>query len=145
TRTAAGNRELTFRIRIIQQPQLAKACGSGTILISPKPVDPPPVIGLVIFENRGGIEEDITSSYSGSLIAVANLDTAETGSGSTPNQEESRLPSVLRGSSASGAHYLRRPFAGIFFIFADLFVSEQGRYKLCFNFYENIKDPQKLD
>jgi len=144
TRTAAGNRELTYRIRIIQQPQLAKACQSE-ILISLKPVDPPPVISLVIFENRDGIEEDITPSYSGSFYAVANLDTAETVSGSTPNQEESRLPSVLRGSLVSVSHYLRRPFGGIFFVFPDLFVSEKGRYKLCFNFYEKIKDPQELD
>ncbi|KAN0094081.1 Velvet factor domain containing protein [Hyaloscypha variabilis] len=145
TRTASGNRKLTYRIRIFQQPQLAKACQSETILIDPKPVDPPPVISLVIFENRDGIEEDITPSYSGSFIAVANLDTAETGSGSTLNQEESRLPSVLSGPSVSGAHYLRRPFGGIFFIFPDLHVPDQGIYKLCFNLYENIKDPLELD
>ena len=143
-RTTVGNRDLSYIIKIIQQPQLARTGQSGEETKDRKPVDPPPILSLRIFEHKEGIQEDITLSYDGFFITYASLeDLQQVGDGKTSLTRGHPAP-VLR-SPVSGTHYFDHPYKGIFFIFPELSISHEGRYKLRFDLYETIEEPQNFD
>ncbi|KAE9368334.1 hypothetical protein N431DRAFT_493810 [Stipitochalara longipes BDJ] len=133
TRNTADNRILSYRLNMVQQPEQAKAYASGAKPEDCKPVDPPPILSLLIFELRDGIENNITFSYDGSFFIYASLETAQTAGDGKTNQKENHPTSM------------HRPYQGIFFFFPELSVLHEGRYQICFNLYETIKDPQNLD
>lgn len=64
SRITAGGRKITYVVTVIQQPERARACGSGAKSSADRrPVDPPPIIELRIFEGEGPNQTDITSSF----------------------------------------------------------------------------------
>ena len=50
---------------------------------------------------------------------------------------------VLTGTPVAGMAYLDRPKPAGYFIFPDLSVRHEGKYRLSFNLYEELKNPEK--
>ena len=50
---------------------------------------------------------------------------------------------VLTGTPVAGMAYLDRPKPAGYFIFPDLSVRHEGKYRLSFNLYEELKEPEK--
>lgn len=148
TRVTAEGKKLTYELRVIQQPERARACGSGAKSSADRrPVDPPPVVELRVFE--GEAKTDITFGYNANFFLYASLELARpiaqphSRSGPTPSAPP-QIP-VLTGMPVSGMAYLDRPMEAGYFIFPDLSVRHEGKYKLQFNLYEETKDPKDFD
>jgi hypothetical protein len=141
SRTTADNRVLTYILNVIQQPQRARACGSSAKSASlARPIDPPPLLSLLIFELRNGVQTDITFSYDALFFVFASLEVARVASHGRFHLGKNPPVPILTGHPVSGGCYLDRPHEGIFFPFPDLSVRDEGRYRLCFNLYETIKN-----
>ena len=152
TRMTKEGRQLRYELEVIQQPERARACGSGAKCQFPlpyqvlaidilaasadrRPVDPPPVVQLKIYESDS--KNEITFSHNANFFLFATLEPARqiahgrvstgTGSASFP---------VLTGMPVAGMAYLDRPTAGGYFIFPDLSVRHEGKFRLSFNLYE---------
>lgn len=113
-----------------------------------RPVDPPPVVELRIYEGQTwelAQEKDITFVYNANFFLFATLEHARVlaharGTGSSTN-----TPPVLTGMPVSGMAYLDRPLEAGYFLFPDLSVRHEGRYKLTFNLYEETKEDKDRD
>lgn len=103
---------------VIQQPERARACGSGAKSSADRrPVDPPPVVELRIFE--GEAKNDITFSYNANFFLYTTLENARPiAQGRVPAAQTS-FP-VLTGMPVAGMAYLDRPSPAGYFIFPDL-------------------------
>jgi Velvet factor/Fungal Zn(2)-Cys(6) binuclear cluster domain len=146
TRTTVNNRVLTYILNVIQQPQQARACGPSEKSPSDgRPIDPPPILSLLIFELRNGIQTDITFSYDASFFVFASLETAGVAGHGRFYAERNSPISVLTGHPVSGGCYLEHPHRAIFFLFPDLSVGNEGKYRLCFNLFETTKNIEDRD
>ena len=156
-RTTKEGRQLTYELQVIQQPERARACGSGVKCKSGvivrgrprltehpasadrRPVDPPPVVQLTIWEEHGGERIDVTATYQASFFLFTTLENAR-------NINHGRVPlnnntfPALTGMPCAGMVYLERPNPGGYFIFPDLSVRHEGKYLLSFNLYEETKN-----
>lgn len=109
-----------------------------------RPVDPPPVVRLSVFESDPDDDThgtDITFPYNANFVLYASLEYARPiaqprGTQSVP---------VLTGVPVAAVAYLDRPEPAGFFIFPDLSVRHEGYYKLNFHLYEEVKDPKDVD
>jgi len=146
-RTTVGNRVLRYFLEVHQQPERARACGAGAGAkgsANRRPLDPPPVLSLRIFEERNGVDTDITFSYDATLFLVATVDIAKPKArGSVPLG--SRMVPVLTGAPVATANYLDRPREAIWFAFPDLSLRHEGKYTLSFHLYETSKNPDDCD
>lgn len=99
-----------------------------------------------MFEGDGDNKEDITFSYEANFFLFASLEAARPIAHArhqpAPQQQP---PPVLTGMPVSGMAYLDRPKEAGYFIFPDLSVRHEGRYKLSFNLYEQTKREHDLD
>ncbi|KIW18284.1 hypothetical protein PV08_02572 [Exophiala spinifera] len=98
-----------------------------------RPVDPPPVIQLRVFNGK----VDITSIYDATFMLYASLEVARpiaAGKMHTPPS----IP-VLSGVAVASAAYLEKPTPAAYFIFPDLSVRHEGWYRLKFSLFEGIK------
>ena len=169
SRITREGKNITYKLSVMQQPERARACGAGakcaltsiyfqlvdrkgkltgllTASADRRPVDPPPVVELRIFEsdpNDDLHKTDITFAYNANFFLFATLETARpiahgrvTGPPTCP---------VLTGVPVAGIAYLDRPSQAGYFIFPDLSVRHEGRYRLSFHLYEDIKDPKDAD
>lgn len=136
-------RQLTYELVVIQQPERARACGSGAKSSADRrPVDPPPVVELRIYE--GESKQDITFSYMANFFLYITLENARPiAQGRVPNSQAT-FP-VLTGMPVAGMAYLDRPSPAGYFIFPDLSVRHEGKYRLSFNLFEEQKDPKDAD
>ncbi|KAH0553442.1 hypothetical protein GP486_006488 [Trichoglossum hirsutum] len=143
SRMTREGKKLTYQLNIIQQPERARACGSGAKSHADRrPVDPPPVIQLQIFE--GDARNDITFSHNANFFLYATLEAARPiAQGRLPPAAAS-IP-VLTGVFVSGMAYLDRPTPAGYFIFPDLSVRNEGKYRLSFNLYEEVKELKDAD
>lgn len=109
-----------------------------------RPVDPPPVVELRIFEGEKADLTDVTFGYNANFFLFATLELARPMAHGRvqppPNQ-----PPVLTGMPVSGMAYLDRPTEAGYFIFPDLSVRHEGKYKLSFNLYEETKEAKDAD
>lgn len=107
-----------------------------------RPVDPPPVVELRVFEGET-TKTDITLSYNANFFLFATLEVAR------PIANGRMHPSpaipVLTGCPVAGANYLDRPSPAAYFLFPDLSVRHEGWYRLSFNLYEATKDAEDFD
>ena len=164
SRVSRSGRRITYCLQVIQQPERARACGAGAkceqvehvndvvgadMMIASadrRPVDPPPVVQLRVFEGEGDKKEDITFSYEANFFLYASLEAARPIAHArhqpAPPQQP---PLVLTGMPVSGMAYLDRPKEAGYFIFPDLSVRHEGRYRLSFNLYEQTKREHDLD
>lgn len=141
-RTTKDGRQIRYALQVIQQPERARACGSGAKSSADRrPVDPPPIVELRVFEG----EQEITFAYNANFFLFATLENARAiapGRGGPP-----ATPSfpVLTGTPVAGMAYLDRPTPAGYFIFPDLSVRHEGKYRLSFALYEELKDPKDMD
>ncbi|KAL3427556.1 hypothetical protein PVAG01_01065 [Phlyctema vagabunda] len=146
-RLTKEGRKLTYCLTVIQQPQRARACGSGAKSSADRrPVDPPPVVELRIFEGDSPeTGRDITFSYEANFFLFATLEIARPiARGRVQPTTAAQVP-VLTGMPVSGMAYLDRPTEAGYFIFPDLSVRHEGKYCLSFNLYEETKKPEDAD
>ncbi|CAL5870681.1 uncharacterized protein PFLUO_LOCUS4921 [Penicillium psychrofluorescens] len=147
SRITREGKQITYKLSVMQQPERARACGAGAKSSADRrPVDPPPVVELRIFESEPGNDAqktDITFAYNANFFLYATLDSARpiahgrlAGPPSCP---------VLTGVPVAGVAYLDRPTQAGYFIFPDLSVRHEGRYRLNFHLYEEIKDAKDAD
>lgn len=147
SRITREGKQITYRLTVMQQPERARACGAGAKSSADRrPVDPPPVVELRIFESEPGIDSpqtDITFAYNANFFLYATLDTARP----IAHGRMAGPPScpVLTGVPVAGVAYLDRPSQAGYFIFPDLSVRHEGRYRLNFHLYEEIKEAKDAD
>ncbi|TDZ66017.1 Developmental and secondary metabolism regulator veA [Colletotrichum trifolii] len=136
-----------YTLKVLQQPERARACGSGSKSAADRrPVDPPPVVQLKI--RKGLTKEDakdVTMSYDGNFFLFAELANARPIAHGRVNTPNANQPPVLTGMPVSGMAYLDRPSEAGYFLFPDLSVRHEGRYVLAFHLYEEIKNPEDRD
>lgn len=140
-RTTKDGRSIRYSLQVIQQPERARACGSGAKSSADRrPVDPPPIVELKVFEG----EQDITFGYNANFFLFATLENART---IAPGRAPAATPSfpVLTGTPVAGMAYLDRPSPAGYFIFPDLSVRHEGKYRLSFALYEELKDQKDMD
>ncbi|KAF1966410.1 hypothetical protein BU23DRAFT_486664 [Bimuria novae-zelandiae CBS 107.79] len=140
-RTTKDGRSIRYSLHVIQQPERARACGSGAKSSADRrPVDPPPIVELKVFEG----DQDITFGYNANFFLFATLENART---IAPGRAPAASPSfpVLTGTPVAGMAYLDRPNPAGYFIFPDLSVRHEGKYRLSFALYEELKDPKDMD
>jgi len=142
-RVTKGGRTLWYELQLIQEPERARACGSGPKSSADRrPVDPPPVIQFKLFEGENReTARDITMDYNADFFAYTSLELARP-------MAQGRLqaqPPVLSGLPVAGCSFLDRPNPAGYFIFPDLSVRHEGLYKLVFTMYELTKDPLDAD
>jgi Velvet factor len=122
--------------KLITLPDVILACADR------RPVDPPPVVELRVFEGET-TKTDITLSYNANFFLFATLEVAR------PIANGRMHPSpaipVLTGCPVAGANYLDRPSPAAYFLFPDLSVRHEGWYRLSFNLYEATKDAEDFD
>ncbi|KAM7200520.1 Velvet factor domain containing protein [Naviculisporaceae sp. PSN 640] len=148
-RYTKGGRRLWYCLRVIQQPERARACGSGPKSSADRrPVDPPPVVELRIYEGQTweqAQDKDITFVYGANFFLYATLEHARVMAHGRVQTPAANTPPVLTGMPVSGMAYLDRPLQAGYFLFPDLSVRHEGRYRLTFNLYEETKDDKDKD
>ncbi|KAF2826562.1 hypothetical protein CC86DRAFT_351325 [Ophiobolus disseminans] len=140
-RTTKDGRTIRYNLQVIQQPERARACGSGAKSSADRrPVDPPPIVELRVFEN----DQEITFAYNANFFLHASLENART---IAPGRAPPTTPSfpVLTGTPVAGMAYLDRPTPAGYFIFPDLSVRHEGKYRLSFALFENLSEVKDLD
>lgn len=146
-RVTRENRSLWYQMTVLQQPERARACGSGMKANSDRrPVDPPPVVELRIIEGPT-VEEgkDITFDYNANFFLYASLEHARPIAHGRVQTPGATNPPILTGVPASGMAYLDRPTEAGYFIFPDLSVRHEGRYRLSFSLFETTKEEKDFD
>ncbi|KGO43906.1 Velvet factor [Penicillium expansum] len=147
SRITREGKQLTYKLSVMQQPERARACGAGAKSSADRrPVDPPPVVELRIFESdpaNDAQKTDITFAYNANFFLYATLDTARPIAHGRVGGPQS-CP-VLTGVPVAGVAYLDRPSQAGYFIFPDLSVRHEGRYRLNFHLYEEIKEAKDAD
>lgn len=113
-----------------------------------RPVDPPPVVELRIYEGHTWQEaeqKDITFLYNANFFLYATLEHARVIAHGRVQTPAANQPPVLTGMPVSGMAYLDRPAEAGYFLFPDLSVRHEGRYRLTFNLYEETKEDKDKD
>ena len=161
-RVARDGRKITYKLKVLQQPERARACGSGAKCMSlqcatdeqdtngiaiasadRRPVDPPPIVELRIFEGENE-EKDVTFQLSANYFLFATLEQARPIAQGRVPLDPARA-TVLTGTPVAGMVYLDRPEPAGYFIFPDLSVRHEGKYRLGFSLYEELKDMKDAD
>ncbi|GJN84666.1 red and blue light sensing protein [Purpureocillium lilacinum] len=146
-RITRENRSLWYQLTVLQQPERARACGSGMKANSDRrPVDPPPVVELRIIEGPT-VEEgkEITFDYNANFFLYASLEQARTMAHGRVQTPAASNPPILTGVPASGMAYLDRPSEAGYFIFPDLSVRHEGYFRLSFSLFETTKEEKDFD
>ncbi|KAK0706817.1 velvet factor-domain-containing protein [Lasiosphaeria miniovina] len=148
-RITKSGRRLWYCLKVIQQPERARACGSGPKSSADRrPVDPPPVVELRIYEGQSwelAQEKDVTFLYNANFFLYATLEHARVMAHGRVQTPAANTPPVLTGMPVSGMAYLDRPQEAGYFLFPDLSVRHEGRYRLTFNLYEETKEDKDKD
>ncbi|PHH84207.1 hypothetical protein CDD83_2311 [Cordyceps sp. RAO-2017] len=146
-RVTRENRNLWYQLTVLQQPERARACGSGMKANSDRrPVDPPPVVELRIIEGPS-VEEgkDVTFDYNANFFLYASLEQARNIAHGRVQTPAASNPPILTGVPASGMAYLDRPAEAGYFIFPDLSVRHEGYFRLSFSLFETTKEEKDFD
>ncbi|KAL6720130.1 hypothetical protein ACLMJK_002051 [Lecanora helva] len=144
-RVTTDGRHLTYELNVIQQPERARACGSGAKSSADRrPVDPPPVVELKVYEGEGDSKTDITFQHNANFFLFTTLENARPMAKPRMPAAPSTFP-VLTGSPVAGMAYLDRPSPAGYFIFPDLSVRHEGMYRLSFSLFEELKESKDAD
>ncbi|CAN8103376.1 unnamed protein product [Discula destructiva] len=144
SRTTRDGRRLHYELKVLQQPERARACGSGPKSSADRrPVDPPPVVQMKVFQGpHRENAEDITFGYNADFFLYASLH-HDTDPHTRPTAQNG--PPVLTGLPVSSMILLDRPEEAGYFIFSDLSVRHEGQYYLTFALMEEVKDDRDKD
>ncbi|KAF2146116.1 uncharacterized protein K452DRAFT_305098 [Aplosporella prunicola CBS 121167] len=144
SRMTKEGKKITYQMQVIQQPERARACGSGAKSSADRrPVDPPPIVELRVFEGENR-QNDITFSYNANFFLFATLENARSIAQGRVAPTPATFP-VLTGTPVAGMAYLDRPTPAGYFIFPDLSVRHEGKYRLSFALYEELKEHKDMD
>ncbi|KAL2351268.1 velvet factor-domain-containing protein [Cryomyces antarcticus] len=148
SRITREGKKITYVLSVIQQPARARACGSGAKSSADRrPVDPPPIVELRIYEGeptpQGDYANDITTTLNATFL-FATLEHARTMAHGRVPQTPASLP-VLTGMAVAGMAHLDRPVPSGYFIFPDLSVRHEGKFRLSFSLYEALKEAKDAD
>ncbi|GKT57381.1 sexual development activator [Colletotrichum tofieldiae] len=134
--TRNGSR-MFYELKVLQQPEPAA---------DRRPVDPPPVVQLHVYEGPTREEaRDVTFNYRANFFLYAELCPARPMAHGRVNTPAATSAPVLTGMPVSGMAYLDRPTEAGYFLFPDLSVRHEGRYVLAFHLYEDIKQEEDRD
>jgi len=102
------------------------------------------MIDFRILEGEEGNQHDVTFAYNSNYHLYVTLEHARVISqGRVPTSSANQL--ALAGQTVTGMNYLERPQPGGYFIYSDLSVRHEGKYRLSFQLYEESKDPMDAD
>ncbi|KAL0940700.1 sexual development activator [Colletotrichum truncatum] len=146
-RRTRGGPFFFYELTVLQQPERARACGSGQKSAADRrPVDPPPVVQLKVKKGMSKEEaKDVTMAYNGNFFLFAELAPARPMAHGRVQTPAATTTPVLTGMPVSGMAYLDRPSEAGYFLFPDLSVRHEGRYVLAFHLYEEIKNVEDRD
>jgi len=146
-RPTRNGKRMFYELKVLQQPERARACGSGQKSAADRrPVDPPPVVQLHVYEGPTREEaRDVTFIYRANFFLYAELCPARPMAHGRVNTPTATSAPVLTGMPVSGMAYLDRPSEAGYFLFPDLSVRHEGRYVLAFHLYEDIKQEEDRD
>ncbi|OQV09321.1 hypothetical protein CLAIMM_13454 isoform 1 [Cladophialophora immunda] len=140
SRFTIDRRCIRYSLEVVQQPEKARACGSGPRSSNDRrPVDPPPVVELKVFIN----DVDTTMQYDATFMLYASLEVARPIAGGKMHVPPA-IP-VLAGVTIASAAYLEKPKRAAYFIFPDLSVRHEGWYRLRFSLFEGVKHDLDAD
>ncbi|KIX94127.1 uncharacterized protein Z520_10153 [Fonsecaea multimorphosa CBS 102226] len=140
SRFTIDRRCIKYSLEVVQQPEKARACGSGPRSSNDRrPVDPPPVVELKVFIN----DVDTTMQYDATFMLYASLEVARPIAGGKMHVPPA-IP-VLAGVTIASAAYLEKPKRAAYFIFPDLSVRHEGWYRLRFSLFEGVKHDLDAD
>lgn len=78
SRVTKEGKTITYQLQVIQQPERARACGSGAKSSADRrPVDPPPIVELLVFEGEGPNKTEITFAYNANFFLFGKLPAAD--------------------------------------------------------------------
>ena len=100
------------------------------------------MVELKIFE--GDAKNDVTFSHNANFFLYTTLESARTIAPGRGNAIPAPYP-VLTGMPVAGMAYLDRPSPAGYFIFPDLSVRHEGKYRLSFNLFEELKEAKDAD
>ena len=101
---------------------------------------------LRIFEGPSLQEsKDVTFLYNANFFLYATLEHARVIAHGRVQTPAVNSPPVLTGMPVSGMAYLDRPQEAGYFLFPDLSVRHEGRYRLQFNLFEQTKEDKDGD
>lgn len=89
--------------------------------------------------------KDITFDYNANFFLYASLEHARPLAHGRVQTPAATNPPILTGVPASGMAYLDRPAEAGYFIFPDLSVRHEGRYRLSFSLFETTKEEKDFD
>lgn len=146
-RKTRGGRTIHYDLSVLQQPERARACGSGPKSSADRrPVDPPPIVRLSVYEGEDPkTAKDITFDYPAEFFLYVSLENARPMSHGRVQTPAATSPPVLTGMPCSSCVYLDRPQPAGYFLFPDLSVRHEGMYKFIFRLYEQNKDELDLN
>ena len=93
---------------------------------------------------EGDAKTDITFSHNANFFLYTTLESARPIAQSRGNALPAPYP-VLTGMPVAGMAYLDRPSPAGYFIFPDLSVRHEGKYRLSFNLFEELKEARDAD
>ncbi|KAH6656729.1 velvet factor-domain-containing protein [Truncatella angustata] len=142
SRPTRSGKRIHYDLSVIQQPERARACGSGPKSSADRrPVDPPPIVRLMVYEGETfETAKDVTMDYNSDFFLFVSLENARPMAHGRVQTPAATSPPVLTGVPVSACCYLDRPSPAGYFLFPDLSVRHEGRYKLIFRLYERNKD-----
>ena len=89
-------------------------------------------------------KHDVTFSHNANFFLYTTLESARTIAPLRGNSVPAPFP-VLTGTPVAGMAYLDRPIPAGYFIFPDLSVRHEGKYRLSFNLFEELKEEKDTD
>ena len=96
------------------------------------------MVELKIYDIQGDSKTDITFSHNANFFLFTTLESARPIAASRGTSTSTPHP-VLTGTPVAGMAYLDRPSPAGYFIFPDLSVRHEGKYRLSFNLFEDAK------
>ena len=93
---------------------------------------------------EGDQKTDITFSHNANFFLYTTLESARPIAQGRGNSPLAPFP-VLTGMPVAGMAYLDRPSPAGYFIFPDLSVRHEGKYRLSFNLFEELKEAKDAD
>ncbi|QIX01791.1 hypothetical protein AMS68_007308 [Peltaster fructicola] len=145
-RITKGGKRLRYELRIIQQPERARACGAGAKASADRrPVDPPPILQLQVFEVLpNGDLHDVTFTMHANYFLYATLERGRN-MAAARNVQDPKAVDVLTGTNVAGMQPFDRPTPAIYFILPDLSVRHEGKYRLNFSLFEDTRRTEDED
>jgi hypothetical protein len=125
-------RNLSYELRVRQQPIAARACGFGER--DRRVIDPPPIIQLLVTDPKTGAAEQEELRYSLNVVHCTLWNAEGTNEETALIQPDRRTTRRLMGQLVASPSVAKdeQDVEGCFFCFPDLSCRTHGRYRLRF-------------